>query len=85
MGQATTIASAPWRAASATIFPDIRATRSVRVTEKANYKLRSRHLLKDVMFAPKMFLRGKLPLTPHLIQGRDAMKRIFKRTLGSKG
>jgi heterodisulfide reductase subunit C len=51
----------------------------------ANYKLRSRHLLKDVMLAPKMFMRGKLPLTPHLIQGRDAMKRIFKRTLGSKG
>ncbi|MDR3669639.1 MAG: 4Fe-4S dicluster domain-containing protein [Holophaga sp.] len=50
----------------------------------ADYKLRSRHFLKDVMLAPKMFVRGKLPLTPHLIQGRDAIKRIFQRTLGSK-
>jgi heterodisulfide reductase subunit C len=50
----------------------------------ADYKLRSRHFLKDVMLAPKMYVRGKLPLLPHLIQGRDAIKRIFKRTLGSK-
>ena len=49
----------------------------------ADYKLRSRHFLKDVMLAPKMYLRGKLPLLPHLIQGRDAIKRIFRRTLGT--
>jgi len=49
----------------------------------ADYKLRSRHFLKDVALAPKMFVRGKLPLFPHLIKGRDAMQRIFKRTLGS--
>ena len=48
----------------------------------ANYKVRSRHFLKDVALAPKMYLRGKLPLLPHLIKGRDAMKRIFQRTLG---
>jgi heterodisulfide reductase subunit C len=48
----------------------------------ADYKLRSRHFLKDVALAPKMYLRGKLPLFPHLIKGRDAMKRIFQRTLG---
>ena len=48
----------------------------------ADYKVRSRHLLKDVALAPKMYLRGKLPLLPHLIKGRDAMKRIFQRTLG---
>jgi len=50
----------------------------------ANYKVRSRHFLKDVALAPKMYLRGKLPLLPHLIKGRDAMGRIFKRTLGRK-
>ena len=50
----------------------------------ANYKVRSRHFLKDVLLAPGMFLRGKLPLLPHLIQGRAAMKRIFQRTLGVK-
>jgi heterodisulfide reductase subunit C len=51
----------------------------------ADYKARSLHLAKDVSLAPKMWLRGKLPLLPHLIKGRDAMKRIFKRTLGIKG
>jgi heterodisulfide reductase subunit C len=50
----------------------------------ADYKLRSRHFLKDVMLAPKMLVRGKLPLLPHLIKGRDVMKRIFQRTLGVK-
>jgi len=48
----------------------------------ADYKLRSRHFLKDVLLAPKMLRRGKLPLLPHLIKGRDAMARIFARTLG---
>lgn len=47
----------------------------------AGYKLRTRHYLKDVLLAPKMLLRGKLPLGPHLIQGRAALKRIFQRTL----
>jgi heterodisulfide reductase subunit C len=50
----------------------------------ADYKLRSRHFLKDVALAPKMFAKGKLPLFPHLIQGRAAMKRIFDRTLGAR-
>ena len=49
----------------------------------ADYKLSSRHFLKDVLLAPKMYTRGKLPLVPHLIKGRDAIKRIFLRTLGA--
>ena len=64
---------------------------SIRVTGRlyeiglvADYKLRSRHFLKDVALAPKMYVRGKLPLFPHLIKGRDAMKRIFERTLGRR-
>jgi heterodisulfide reductase subunit C len=48
----------------------------------ADYKVRSRHFLKDIALAPKMYLRGKLPLLPHLIKGRDEVKRIFQRTLG---
>jgi heterodisulfide reductase subunit C len=51
----------------------------------ADYKARSRHFLKDVLLAPKMYLRGTLPLLPHFIKGRDAMKRIFRRTLGKQG
>lgn len=51
----------------------------------ADYKTRrSRHLLKDLLLAPKMYVRGKLPIFPHLINGRAVMKRIFKRTLGRK-
>ncbi len=64
---------------------------SIRVTGRlyeiglvADYKLRSRHFLKDVALAPKMYVRGKLPLFPHLIKGRDSMKRIFQRTLGKR-
>ncbi|BDU78437.1 4Fe-4S dicluster domain-containing protein [Mesoterricola sediminis] len=48
----------------------------------ADYKARSRHLFKDVTLAPKMYVRGKLPLLPHLIKGRNALKGIFARTLG---
>lgn len=64
---------------------------SVRVTGRlyevglvADYKARSWHFLKDVLLAPKLFLRGKLPLLPHLIQGRAALQRMFRRTLGNK-
>ena len=48
----------------------------------ADYKLRSRHFLKDVMLAPKMFLKGKLGLLPHLIKDRQGVKRLFKRAAG---
>jgi len=49
------------------------------------YKLRTGHFLKDVMLAPKMFFKGKLGLLPHSVKDTAAVKRIFKRTLGSKG
>lgn len=45
----------------------------------ADYKLRSRHFLKDVALAPKMFFKGKLGLLPHLIKDRPGMKLLFKR------
>lgn len=50
-----------------------------------SYKLKTGHFLKDVMLAPKMFLKGKLGLTPHNVKDTAAVKRIFKRTMGSKG
>nr|WP_320132555.1 4Fe-4S dicluster domain-containing protein [uncultured Holophaga sp.] len=46
------------------------------------YKLKTGHFLKDVLLAPKMFLKGKLGLTPHSVKDTAAVKRIFKRTLG---
>lgn len=48
----------------------------------ADYKLRSRHFLKDVMLAPKMFIKGKLGLFPHLLKDRQGMKVLFKRATG---
>jgi len=48
----------------------------------ADYKLRSRHFLKDVTLAPKMFLKGKLGLLPHTIKDRQGIKLLFKRAMG---
>ncbi|MBK9795878.1 MAG: 4Fe-4S dicluster domain-containing protein [Holophagaceae bacterium] len=48
----------------------------------ADYKVRSRHFLKDVMLAPKMYVKGKLGLLPHLIKNRRGMKHLFKHTIG---
>jgi heterodisulfide reductase subunit C len=43
------------------------------------YKLRSRDFLTDLIPGMKLFLKGKIPLLPTLIQGRDEIKRIFER------
>ena len=48
----------------------------------ADYKVRSRHFLKDVLLAPKLYLRGKLGLLPHRIRDLRGMKRLFQRTIG---
>lgn len=44
-----------------------------------DYKMRSGHLMQDVAVAPKLFKRGKLGLTPHMIKGRKHVARIMKR------
>lgn len=46
----------------------------------SSYKLRTLHLFQDVLVAPKLFLRGKLKLLPHGIDGTAAVRRIFERT-----
>jgi heterodisulfide reductase subunit C len=43
------------------------------------YKLRSRDFLTDLIPGMKLFLKGKIPLLPTLIKGRDEIKRIFER------
>lgn len=45
----------------------------------AQYKLRSGHLLQDVLVAPLLLTRGKLGILPKRIGGRDAVRRIFER------
>ena len=43
----------------------------------AEYKMRTLHLLQDVLVAPGMFLRGKLALLPERMKGKRETKRIF--------
>jgi len=43
------------------------------------YKLRSRDFLTDLIPGMKLFLKGKIPLLPTLIKGRDEIKHIFER------
>ena len=43
------------------------------------YKLRSRDFLTDLMPGMTMFLKGKIPLFPSLIKGRQEIKRIFEK------
>jgi heterodisulfide reductase subunit C len=45
----------------------------------SSYKLRTMHLLQDVLLAPKLMARGKLNPLPHSIAGKDAVRRIFER------
>jgi heterodisulfide reductase subunit C len=43
------------------------------------YKLTSGDLFSDVLLAPVMLMKGKLPLKPAIIRGRRQVGRIFKR------
>ncbi|HNX94318.1 MAG TPA: 4Fe-4S dicluster domain-containing protein [Holophaga sp.] len=47
----------------------------------ADYKRRTGHFLKDILVAPRMFLKGKLGLIPHRIKDRAGLRAIFRRTL----
>jgi hypothetical protein len=42
------------------------------------YKLASMDLLSDVMIAPVMLAKGKLPLGTHKIRGRREIRQIFE-------
>jgi heterodisulfide reductase subunit C2 len=43
------------------------------------YKLRSRDFFTDLIPGMMLFLKGKLPLFPSLVKGRQEMKKIFER------
>lgn len=47
----------------------------------ADYKLRSRHFMQDLLLAPRMFLKGKLGLLPHRVKNRRNLARIFRKTM----
>ena len=46
------------------------------------YKLRTGHLFQDMTLGPKLHSKGKLGLLPHKIQGKAALRRLFKRVGG---
>jgi len=50
----------------------------------AAYKMRTLHLLQDVLVAPKLYARGKLKLLPHAVAGKAEIGRIFERTAEDK-
>jgi heterodisulfide reductase subunit C2 len=45
----------------------------------AAYKLKTFHLLQDVLVAPALLARGKLSLLPHGTPGKDQVQRIFDK------
>lgn len=48
-------------------------------TMLAEFKLRTKDFFSDLALGVKMFLKGKIPLTPHKISGIDEIKRMFKQ------
>jgi heterodisulfide reductase subunit C len=46
----------------------------------ADYKLRTRHVLQDLDVAPRMFLKGKLPLFPETVKGKKQLLSIFNKS-----
>ena len=62
-----------------------RGGRAHEVTMLMDYMLRSRDLMKDSLFpGVKLFLKGKFPLLPSFIKGRDEIKRIFEKCTKEK-
>jgi heterodisulfide reductase subunit C len=57
-----------------------RGGRAHEVTMLMDYMLRSKDLMKDSLVpGVKLFLKGKFPLLPSFIKGRDEIKKIFER------
>jgi heterodisulfide reductase subunit C len=44
-----------------------------------DYKLRSKDFLTDLVPGMKLFMKGKIPLFPSFIKGREEIKRIFEK------
>src|SRR4030043_2346412 len=53
-------------------------------TRLIDCKLRSRDFLTDLLPGMMLFLKGKIPLLPSLIKGRQEIKRIFERCTKEK-
>ncbi len=54
--------------------------RSYEVGMVAGYKMRSGKLWQDVLIAPVMFFKGKLPVVPERVKGMKGIGGIFKKS-----
>jgi len=45
----------------------------------AAYKLWTRHIFADMDSGAQLFLKGKIPLVPHIIKDRQQIKKVFKQ------
>jgi len=62
-----------------------RGGRAHEVTMLMEYILRSRDIMKGSLIpGMKLFLKGKFPLLPSFVKGRDEIKRIFEKCTGDK-
>lgn len=52
--------------------------RTHEATLLAAYKLRTLDLLSDLDSGARLFIKGKIPLIPHTIQGRRELRRLFQ-------
>lgn len=56
------------------------------LTMLMDYVLRSRDLMKDSLGSGlRLFLKGKFPLFPSVVRGREEMRRIFERCMKGRG
>jgi len=53
-------------------------------TMLVDYKLKSKDFFTDLGPGIQLFFKGKIPLFPDLIRGRQELKRIFDRCQGRK-
>jgi heterodisulfide reductase subunit C len=53
--------------------------RSYEIGLVADYKLRSKNILQDLMLAPQLLFHGKLPVIPEIIKGKKNIREIFKK------
>jgi hypothetical protein len=44
-----------------------------------DYKLRSKDFMTDLIPGMMLFMKGKIPLIPSFVKGKDEIKRIFER------
>ncbi len=54
--------------------------RSYEIGLIADYKLRSKDFFQDLKLAPKMLMKGKLPIIPESIKNRKNIEQIFKKS-----